>query len=344
MSREPQRDEAGRRLEAFLRRDLAAAENDGPGSDEVAAYVDGLLDADDRALFEERLSADPALQDEVRDLRALRDLLRRETRVGRRRAAWTGLAVAAGLGAILLWRGALQPAGPNQVDRSAPAAPVLTLRDANRVLTLRADGSFDGWPGLRAEDRKAVVAALREGRLPQPAALEALRGVRSTLMGGGATARLRVLEPVATFVRSQRPAFRWTRFPGAQGYELVVLGEDLAAVATVRVSGATEAVLDSPLERGRTYVWQVAAVTPGGRVVAPAPPEPEARFRVLGAAEFTALEGELAGAEGADVVSGVLLARAGVRSEAELRLARAAAANPGSAELGRLLEVVRPAR
>jgi hypothetical protein len=215
------------------------------------------------------------------------------------------------------------------------------LRDANRLLTLRADGSIDGWPALSAVDRQAVVAALREGRLSQPAALEALRGARGTLMGGGATARFRVQEPVATFVRSQRPTFRWTPLPEAQRYELTVLGEDLATVATVRISGATEVVLGSPLERGRTYAWQIAALTREGRVVAPAPPDPEARFRVLGAAESAALEAELAGSEGSDIAAGVLLARAGALSEAEWHLARAAAANPGSAELGRLLQALR---
>ena len=58
-------------------------------------------------------------------------------------------------------------------------------------------------------------------------------------------------------------------------------------------------------------------------------------------AESAALESALAAASDSDLVAGILLARAGVRDEAEARLARLSAANPESAEAARLLAAVR---
>jgi hypothetical protein len=333
--------EARRKLETLLRRSLAAAEIDGPTSEEVGAYVDGSLEPEDRAAFEEMLALDPALRDEVRDLQELREALGRAGAPSRRWVLWAGLAAAAGLAALLFWARPAPVVGPGVVNHTPLPSPILTLRDAARELTLRADGSLDGLVALPDETRGAVVAALREGSLSQPEGLGALRGQAGTLMGHGGGDAFRVLVPVATFVRSDRPTFRWTAQPHARAYELLVLSEELVKVASVRVSGTTEATLGSSLERGRTYVWQVAAITSEGRVVAPRPPEPEARFRVLAGPEAEALESALAAAGDSDLVAGVLLARAGARDEAETRLARLAAANPGSAEVSRLLAAVR---
>lgn len=334
--------EAGLRLDSFFRARLAAAESDGPTSDEVAAYVDGSLEGPDRAAFEELLALDPALRDEVRDLQELREALRNEALVRRRWTAGAGLAAAAAavLAAVLVWRAAPPPAVPG-APRPAPPPPLLTLRDGGREVALRADGSLTGLPGLPIELRAAVRDALRAGALPQPEGLGRLRGAPGTLLGRSGDAPFRLATPVATFVRADRPTFRWTPHPKARAYELAVFGEDLVKVAGVRVSDATEATLPSPLPRGRTYLWQVAALTAAGRQVAPAPPEPEARFLVLGAEEARALDGALAAAGDSDLVAGVVLARAGVRDEAGARLARLAAANPDSREAGRLLEAAR---
>lgn len=332
--------DARRRLEASLREGLRVAETDGPSSDEIEAYVDGSMEPEDRASFDEWLALDPALRREVSDLEALRDALRREARGSRTWAIWAGLAAAAGLAAVLLWRGA-PPSAPVPASPTAVPAPVLTLHDAGREIGLRADGSLDGLPGVSGEIRGAVVAALQDGALAEPEGLAALRGRAGTLMGESAAPSFHVTTPLGTFVRSDRPTFRWTAHPKARGYELSIFSEALVKVASAHVSSGTEATPPAALERGRTYQWQVKALTPDGPLVAPAPPQPEARFRVLGEAESTALESALATAGDSDLVAGILLARAGVRDEAERRLARLAAANPGSVETGRLLEAIR---
>jgi hypothetical protein len=335
---ERDRDER-RRLEALLRQEIAAAETDGPTMAEVGAYVDGSMEPEDRLAFEELLALDPALRAEVSDLRELQGALRHEGRRYPRWPVWTGLAAAAAVAAVLLWPPA--PAVVRPGTPASPPAPILTLRDTGGEITLRADGSLDGLPRLPDETRAAVADALRQGTLPQPEALGSLRGHGGTLMGAGGARSFHVVGPLATFVRADRPTFRWTPQPKARGYELAVFSEDLIKVASVRVAIGTEATLPSALERGRTYQWQVAAVTAEGRIVEPAPPEPEARFRVLATPESIALEGALAAAGDSDLAAGLLLAQAGVRDEAEARLARLVAANPGSVEARRLLESCR---
>jgi anti-sigma factor RsiW len=327
-----------RRLEAALRDSLAVAETEGPTADEIESYVDGSMKPDDVVLFDEWLTMDPNLCREVSDLRALREALRHEASPLRGWGAWGGLAAAAGLAGILLWRGA-PPAHPKV--SSAVTASILTLHDVAHDVVLRADGSVEGLPELPRDCRDAIVAALRGDTVAEPEALASLRGQPGTLMGGSSAALFGVVMPLATFVRSDRPTFRWTPHPRARAYELSVFDEELAKVASVRVPSGTEATLPTVLERGRSYQWQVAALTADGRAVAPAPPQPEARFRVLGAPESAALESDLRAAGDSDLAAGVLLSRAGVRDEAVARLARLAAANPGSVEAARLLEAVR---
>jgi hypothetical protein len=336
---ERRRDEARRRLGTFFREGLAAAEIDGPTSEDVAAYVDGSIDPADRAAFEELLALDPELRAEVSDLEGLRDSLRREASPRRPVALGGSVAAAAGLSALLFWHWA-PPAGEPDATPSAPSAtPILTLRDGDHEVALRADGSLAGLPGLSLEARADVMIALRSGDLPMPKALATLRGDQETLMGGAdGAATFHVVAPIATFVRSAQPTFRWTPHPKARGYEVVVFGEDLVKVASVRVVSELEATAPSPLERGKAYLWQVAALTPAGRVIAPAPPAAEARFRVLGAPAAAALDNALAAAGDSHLAAGILLARAGVRDEAETHFARLVAANPDSTEARRLLD------
>jgi hypothetical protein len=326
-------------MEAGLREVLLAAQVDGPNPAEVGAYVDGSMDPLDRAAFEELRMLDPALREEVDDLRELDQALRSETRRSRRWPAWAGLAAAAAVAAILLRPSTSPKGGPG--PSALPARPILTLHDGGVEVSLRTDGSLDGLPALPKEMRAMVVEALRDGSLPEAEALGFLRSGKSALLGRQGASSFKVISPRATLVRSDRPTFRWEPKTGARAYELVVFTEDLTRMADVRVSNVTEAALKTPLPRGQTYLWQVAAITREGREVAPAPPEPEARFRVLSAPESEALEKSLAAAGNSDLVASVLLARAGLRDEAETRLARLAAANPNAIAVFRMLEAIR---
>jgi hypothetical protein len=336
------------RLEAFFRDGLKASEAEAASYEEVAGYVDGTLDAPARALFEERLADDPLLRQEVRDLEEVRDALRAKRRRRIWQAAGIGLAAAAALALALQ---VLRPS-PEVLPSSAaasPAAPpaspaVWALRDGTAVVTLRAEGGLSGLEDVDPVLRRSVAEALTTGNVPVPRDIVALRGTRGTLMAPSPEqGAFRVVSPVGTMVRSDRPTFRWAPHPDAASYLVSVFDEGLDRVTGSAAVRGTEWTATVPLRRGRTYLWQVVAATPGGRQVAPAPPEPEAKFRVLGDAETRELERVLAGAGGSALARGIALAQAGVVGEAADALSEVAAANPDVPVAGRLLSAVREA-
>lgn len=350
----PGANEAGR-LEAFFRDELRAAEAGAPSPEDLAGYVDGTLDADRREALSLALADDAVLQQELADLVEMRSALR--SAAWRRKAiAFVSLAAAAGvaLGVAALF----EPRVSRVRDTASNAAPpattadtmaLLRLRDAGGVLALGADGTLGGagLAGVPDDLRARVAAALRSGRPAVPDEVRDLGAPALTLMGGGDAGggRFAVLAPLATVVRSDRPTFRWSAHAGARAYVVSVFDQDLNRRAS---SGETRGTLwecTLALERGRTYLWQVAALTSGGgRVVAPAPPQPEARFRVLASDAAAALRERLRASGGSHLVAGVLLAEAGVLDDAERELRQLVAANPGSPEAQRLLTALRRSR
>ena len=344
------------RLRAVLRAEARAGwPAEEPDYETVAAYVDGALEGVEREVFEARLQADPQLRAELEDLQALRARLARPAaaRVLPFRARvllpLSGLAAAAALVLALLatWRPGPVTPSPFQAQLSTPlplAAERVRLADAGRAVVLRADGSLEGLPGLSDDSARAVAAALGDGRLELPARLSALQGRPGVLMGAPAPAtRLRVLSPQGVNVREARPEFHWQPLPGARAHVVSVFSEDLTPVLRSPELPASAASwrATADLPRGRSYVWQVAALVGEERQVAPAPPEPEARFAVLGAAEARGLEEQLVATGDSRLARGVLLARAGVLDEAERALSELQAANPGRPEVERLLKQVR---
>ena len=94
---------------------------------------------------------------------------------------------------------------------------------------------------------------------------------------------------------------------------------------------------ERPLERGRTYAWQVAASAGGKEDVAPKPPAPPARFTVADASDAVRLERLPA----SHLVRGVLYANAGLLDDAERELAALSVQNPNSEVADRLLKQIR---
>lgn len=354
--RAPELEQEGERLAERFQRDLEAAcrEQAPPDFEELQAYVDGTLDDADREVFESRLADDALLRQEVQDLQALRVQLTAEVAgpgrvVPFRRPAliWTGLLAAAALIFVVSRLAPPDRVPPSpRVGQASPRPSLsperLQLRDGADRIVLRADGSLQAPPGVAADLRPALLAALAEGRLSLPKTLDGLQGRTGVLMGpASAPTGLAPLGPVGTCVRAPQPAFRWHGQRGARAYVVAVFDEQLEKQADSGELQATEWRPARPLARGRTYLWQVTALTPQGRVVAPAPPLPQARLRVLSVEEAAQLESRLAGAGGSLLAEGVLLTSFGLLDDAEQRFSALVAQNPGSAEAAGLLAQVR---
>jgi hypothetical protein len=337
--------EPRRALEGFFRDQRRLSLAEAPSFDELAAYVEGRLDAEARVRLEERMEADPVLRQEMEDLRALHVQMARPRHLAARplRARLVTVAAAAAVVAVALavWRRpGVEVAPPSGTLASPSPAPVATLRDGDARLSLSADGTLGGLASLDPKTRGAVAAALR-GTLPAPPA-DVVRPV-----GGGAVLGQEPgpppfgpTSPLGTRVLSDRPTLRWTPLPGARSYEVTVLDGDLRMQASSGALTATQWTLPKPLPRGRTYLWQVSTLVGGQRLTAPAPPAPEARFEVADATVEAEVQRRRAEAPGSHVVAAVALVEAGLFDEAEAELAALAADNPGSPEVARLRAAV----
>lgn len=154
--------------------------------------------------------------------------------------------------------------------------------------------------------------------LQTPAALAGLVGKTGTLLGSATqSAQFALLTPVGTFVEDERPTFRWQPLPGATSYQITVFAAALNEVAASPAISATEWKASIPLERGKVYLWQVAATRGGEQVVAPAPPAPEAKFEILDLPQANSLEQLRREQPNAHFTLGRAYARSGVLDEAE---------------------------
>jgi hypothetical protein len=340
-------------------RDVEPVEH--PPLDSIAAYVDAALDEVECELIESHLEICPSCADDVADLRAVRGhVMATSPRPGapqsRRRLGYGVVtAMAAGLAGFVVWTWTQPPTGTREDSGRADvsiveppptaAPPPLTLTDGGSTLTVSADGHVRGLPPLADEDAKSVRLAFERGRVSLPALLADLRGTSGTLMSGATDApAFQVVRPLATAVESDRPAFEWTRLERATAYVVAVFDLEFNKVAESPRLATTVWQPPAPLDRGRTYVWQVQARRGDDEIVAPVPPAPEARFRVLSQAEAARVSDVRSRYGESHLVRGILLAQAGVLDDAERELVSLVEANAGIAEVQRLLDSLREQR
>jgi hypothetical protein len=188
------------------------------------------------------------------------------------------------------------------------------------------------------------VAALRDGTLPGASLPPALRDAGPlTLLGEDSAKRTAfgVVSPVGTLVRERRPTLRWRPLQRTRAYTVVIMTDALEPVASSPELTDTSWTVPIDLRPGMTYQWQVTALTPDGRVLAPAPPLPEARFAVMGTAQQQAIDQQLAAVGSSNLLRGLILTRAGALDEAERAFAALAADNPTSTQARALATGVR---
>ena len=83
-----------------------------------------------------------------------------------------------------------------------------------------------------------------------------------------------------------------------------------------------------PLAAGHVYTWQVSTSLAGKRVIAPAPPDPPATFRIVSATTVAAIDE--ARKAGNHLAAGLLAFDAGAIDEARKEFEQLATANPDS--------------
>ena len=221
------------------------------------------------------------------------------------------------------------------------AADVVTLHDGGRVLRFKEDGSSRELAGLPQPLAASVADAIRTGKLDLHPEMARLAGQMGTLAGPEEESNMfSVLAPLATAVADPKPRFKWTAAEGASAYQINVVEETSGAlVASERLpAGSTEWTPAEPLPSGEVFQWEVQALR-DEEVIAntPAPPQPEARFRVLPEATVAELQETKRSAGGSQFVMGVANARAGLLDEALENFRALATENPDAPLLKELI-------
>ena len=341
---------------------LDAAADEHPTADELASYVDSLLDMHARGVVEAHLDDCANCADEVAELRALNaeiagsvvrsrpgDVvpaafgprgLSSQRRVWMRATVAAVILLAVVVVAVRPWRfrerlvdgsaGPRAAVAPSIVPESPPDQSTPTLVDGGHRVTVDSQGRIDGLEWLTSGDREIVASALLTRRVPVPAILSQLRVNGGPLMGSGAREALTVVTPIATATENDRPEFRWTAARDATEYRVAVLDRTLKLVAESGSLRDLRWTPGTPLPRGGVYSWQVTASTPAGRVIAPAPPASEARFTILATDAVERLRAARQAYEGSHLALGLLDAQAGLLEDAERELTAFARDNPSS--------------
>lgn len=160
-------------------------------------------------------------------------------------------------------------------------------------------------PKLRSSSPPSILAEVRDRIDGRPS-------------GSSSNSDLRLLSPVVTYLREDRPTFAWRPVQDAVSYDLVIYTaqrQEVAREIGIREPGRT---LASALARGKVYRWEVIAYA-GGREIAraPGPNEPAPLFGIfsgdqLRTAAKIETESRLSRAAG--------LAKAGLLDEAEAEI------------------------
>lgn len=172
---------------------------------------------------------------------------------------------------------------------------------------------------LTAEEEKRVLQAWDQLETTVPTSLSEVHRTRQTLLGkSNLVPTLEVVEPVGEVAWEVRPLFHWKPMSRAINYSVAIFDANLNPVEESEKLQGVQWEPGRDLIRGRLYQWQVTAhLEDGSSLSAPAPPQPEARFRVLDRDKEEELSRFLSAHPDAHFALGILDAQAGLLSKAE---------------------------
>jgi len=188
--------------------------------------------------------------------------------------------------------------------------------DAGRIAQV--SSSDNGSSQHSIQNAQEPIASIPPETFETPPGLGVLIGKTGTMLSAGRDAEsFMLLSPVGTFVLDDRPEFRWKPLPGVTAYRVAVFDEELNPIESSPVGTGTSWTSRRGLQRGKVYLWQVTAVKGSGDVVAPAPPAPEAKFKIIDQISADEVRTIQSANPGAHFVLGRAYARAGLLDEAE---------------------------
>ena len=209
---------------------------------------------------------------------------------------------------------------PNAAQTQVAQAPAASVAAAPAIgAPPSAPQLSDEIAALPADVRSAVSATIQHGKLEFPTNVG--RSRRHTSSHGAApvaNTSFALLGPFGEATSDTRPEFSWQPLPGATHYSVAIVD---SALHPVQHSGAVKKTVwrpKHPLHPGRTYLWQVTAILPGGsRVVASEPAPSEAVLRIVPVKLSDEMARFRKDHQDSHLVLGALYAQAGMLSESE---------------------------
>jgi hypothetical protein len=311
------------------------------GYENLVAWMEGDIDPLRRHELAESIGNSPADAAELANLLQFREqmnelpahdystsvLPRSQWNLGRLLPLAAGLAA----GCALLW----------WISAGHRAGDDVAFVDHGQRLVVRRNGEIPARGPLPPALQRSVRDGVSLGRVERPTWLTELRGSRETLAGRAAAERpFRVIAPVGSVVEAERPVFRWSREPGATDYRVNLVTTGGAVVSSPLLpASATTWLPNESLLPNETYGWEVEALQNGELLAkTPAPPEPEARFRVLDATSRTELNQLREKWSASHLVMGLAYAKTGLVADAQREFEELAQENPQSALPTKLLD------
>jgi hypothetical protein len=236
---------------------------------------------------------------------------------------WSGLAAAAVLLVIVgLYHRQATPDAANAVA---------SLHDGGAQIFVDRSGQLHGEETASDVYRAQLAAAMQSGKLQVNMPARLLGERTETMLGSpSGPPAFRLLSPVGRVLVTTSPAFQWSALDGAKIYKVTIYSAGYKKIAESPITSGTKWQLMDALPRGDIYTWTVTARGGKGAVVEPAPPQPEAAFKVLETDTAAELQQAVASHPHDALLLAVLYARAGAVDEARAQIDALAAENPDS--------------
>lgn len=204
-----------------------------------------------------------------------------------------------------------------------------SLNDHGKQIAI-VQGGLTGIEALAPEIEQLVKSALVNQRVRQSAVPKELLAKGEVLMSGNDKKNFfPLIRPRSKIIETDRPTLDWGALNGATEYVVTVYDANANPVAKSSPLATTHWTLPKALKRGVIYSWEVIAKKGNEEIMAPAPPVPPAKFKVLEQTKYEALS-RAKQAYNSHLVAGVLYAQAGLFDEAEHEFKSLVAANPNS--------------
>jgi len=235
---------------------------------------------------------------------------------------------------------AATPQPGNEPVTSNPAV-VASLKDNNREIRLDQDGKLSGLEGFDESSQKIVKAALAGEGLAKPQVLEELSAPPIKLLGQSPSETVfQLLGPMGSVITKERPTLSWSELAGATFYVVSIFDANFDRVASSSALFGTNWTVEVPLRRGGTYSWEVAANKDGKLITAPLAPAPRAQFKLIEANKLNALSKLKQQKPSSHLALGLMYARFGLVSDAEVEFRELVKENPDSGVAKKLLRLV----